>query len=60
MRYESYNKSSNENNAHIESAVPCEHYDRPDRHAVRWLAKLAGISELHARAALLANRPRHD
>ena len=58
MSFNSRNKE--ENNSQLEFAFEPEPDERPTRRSVYKLAKRAGISEPHARAALMANEPRHD
>ncbi len=47
-------------NTQLEFVFEDEQEERPNRLAVKLLAKRARISEPHARTALLVNGPRHD
>jgi hypothetical protein len=53
-----YNKDNH--NAQLEFVFEEEQDEPPTRRAVYKLARLAGISESHARVALSANGPRRD
>jgi hypothetical protein len=55
-----YNKLFDENKAQLEFEFFGAEDERPNKWAVRHLAKAAGISPEHARAALCANGPRND
>jgi hypothetical protein len=56
----SYSRSYDEDNGQLEFTFGDEQNEQPTRRFVLKVAKRAGISVPHARAAIVANGPRYE